>query len=105
MTILFETFLGIFIVAATVGIACLVRAVLPKTTVTPGVETVTLIRASGDAEGLEQAVRSLRYAPGRLVIADEGMTGDAARRAQLLSKGTGAVIVRGDKITFRIEES
>lgn len=105
MIILFETLLGIFIVAAAVGLACLVRAVLPKTAVTPGVEAVTVIRAFGEAEGLEQAVRGLRYAPGRLIIADGGMDPDAKRRAELLSQRFGAVLMDGDKITFKIEES
>ncbi len=105
MTIIFETLLGIFIVAATLGLCLLVRAVLPKTAVTPETEAVTVIRASGDAAGLEQAVRSLRYAPVRLIIADGGMSPDAARRAELLARRFGAVIMSGDKITFRIEES
>ncbi len=105
MILLFETLLGIFIVAAVLGLVCLVRALLPKTAGTPGVEAVTVIRAAGDAAGLEQAVRSLRYAPGQLIIADEGMTDDARARAELLSESAGAVLLRGDKITFKIEES
>lgn len=104
MTIIFETLLGIFIVTAVVGLCLLVRAVLPEPSVTPGVEAVTVIRAFGDAAGLEQAVRSLRYAPGRLIIADGGMSPDAVRRAGILARRFGAVIMSGDKITFRIEE-
>ena len=105
MTVLFETLLGIFIVAATVGLVCLVRAALPGTAATPGVEAVTVVTARGDAAGLEQAVRGLRYAPGRLIIADAGMSADAARRAELLAERFGAVVMDGDKIRLKIEES
>ena len=84
-----ETIAGAAIVAAVVFAVCLVRAMLPGPRTFPGVERLTVLRGSGDAVGLEAAVRELRPY-GTVYILDAGMTPEARYRARLLSERFGA---------------
>lgn len=92
----FETLLGVAIVAAVIGVICFVKASLPASAVS-GVERVTVLKCCGEAVGLEEVVRET--APGETVyILDDGMTGEARRRAGILAKRLGARILTRDEI-------
>ena len=94
-----ETILGIALAAAVIGVILLVRSTLPKKFATPGVQPVTVFRCTGDAAGLEAAMREPWGARTDLYILDEGMSGDALRRAQLLAARYGAEITKELKFT------
>ncbi len=98
-----ETILGAAIAAAVIGIVLCIRAILPKSCPTPGVERLTVLRCTGDAAGLEAAVRAPRDPRAETVILDAGMTAEARRRAELLAARYGAEIVRDTKETLHTE--
>ncbi len=73
-------------------------------------DVFTIIRASGDAEGLEQTVRGLVWLrdSGRadvcLIIADDGLTGGARRRAESLAASNGVLLCGADRLAEETEE-
>ncbi len=85
-----ETVLGVAIAAAVIGVILLVKALLPRDCPVPGVERVTLLRCTGDAAGLEAALREPWDARARICILDAGMTAEALKRAELLALRYGA---------------
>ncbi len=89
-----ETVLGVAIAAAVIGIVLLVRSVLPKSYPVPGVERVTLLRCTGDAAGLEAALREPWDAKAEIRILDAGMTAEALKRAEILALRYGAEITK-----------
>ncbi len=98
-----ETVLGAAIAAAVIGIVLLVRAILPRHYPVPGVERLTVLRCTGDAAGLEAAIREPWDARAETVILDAGMTAEARRRAELLAARYGAELVRDTKETLDTE--
>ena len=98
-----ETVLGAAIAAAVIGIVLLVRAILPKHYPVPGVERLTVLRCTGDAAGLEAAIRQPAEARAETVILDAGMTAEARRRAELLAARYGAALIRDTKETLDTE--
>lgn len=89
-----ETVLAAVLVFAVLALITAVkRRVRPRAPGLRGVEIYTLIRASGGAEGLEEAVRR---AGERVIIADAGLEPEARRRAELLAQRAGGAVVRGD---------
>ncbi len=99
-----ETLAGVAIVAAVILTVCLVKALLPGNRVFPGVERLTVLRCSGEAVGLEAAVREVK--PGESVyILDAGMTPEARRRARLLSERRGARILAGEPYSKGTEDT
>ena len=94
-----ETILGTALAAAVIGIILLVRAALPKKFSTPGVRRMTVFRCTGDAAGLEAAMREPWDTKSDIYILDEGMSGEALRRARLLAARYGAEITKELKFT------
>ncbi len=87
-----ETILGLALVFVVIGTVVLVRALLPRSCPVPGVERVTVLRCSGDAAGLEAAIREPWDTKAQIFIVDAGMTAEALKRAEILALRYGAEI-------------
>lgn len=87
-----ETIMGLSLVIVVIGAILLVRSLLPRSCPVPGVERVTVLRCTGDAAGLEAAMREPWDARAQICIVDAGMTAEALKRAELLALRYGAEI-------------
>ncbi len=89
-----ETILGLSLVIVVIGAVALVKSLLPRSCPVPGVERVTVFRCTGDAAGLEAAMREPWDSRAEIYILDAGMTAEARRRAELLAARYGAEVTK-----------
>ncbi|MGM9521912.1 MAG: hypothetical protein ACI3VB_05480 [Oscillospiraceae bacterium] len=74
------------------------------------VDVFAVIRARGEAAGLEQTVRGLLWlgdsgkAEMGLIIVDDGMTQEAHRRAEMLAEQSGGAVCPPERLIHKTEE-
>ena len=111
MELVSQIIVGIVFCVAVAAIISMVKTlVLTPVRRHQDVEVLTVIRARGEAEGLEQTVKGMQWLrdSGRmetaLWIADCGMDTQARRRAEVLALKVGARISGPNEFTKVIEE-
>lgn len=107
-----QVVLGVFLcVAICAAIVCVRGLLLAPVKRRRDTDVFWLVRATGEAEGLEETVRGIMWLrdAGRttapVLIAADGLTAEAERKAAIIAQRCGGTVFPADKIQEVLEET
>ena len=111
MGIISEIIIAIAVCAALLGVVCAARGMLLTPVRRNGdTDVFTVVRTGGDAEGLEQIIDGLLWlrdsgkAETDIIIACDGLSEEAAKRAELLCEKCGGMLCAPENLAVYTED-